>query len=103
MIDLVKNNVKGLQDICVRYHVKSLHLFGSAAKGDNHSKTSDLDFVVEFNESIDPVDYADNFFGLLNDLKQLFKKDVDLLSQRALRNPIMISEINRSKVLLYAA
>ena len=103
MIDLIKNNTEALASICVEHYVKSLHLFGSAAKGDFNPKKSDLDFVVEFNDAIDPIDYADNFFSLLDALKQLFQKEVDLLSFRSLRNQVIISEFNNTKVQLYAA
>lgn len=103
MIDLIKNNIEEIQAVCKRHYVKSLHVFGSAAKGNFNQNTSDLDFVVEFNQAIDPLDYADNFFSLLDALKQLFQTDVDLLSYRALKNQVIISEINTSKIQLYAA
>ncbi len=103
MIDLIKNKVKEIDDICRVHYVRSLHVFGSAVKGNFDSDKSDLDFVVEFNQEIDPMYYADNFFSLLDALKQLFQKDVDLLSYKALKNQIIISEINNSKVQLYAA
>jgi hypothetical protein len=103
MIDLIKNNTESLTSLCATHFVKSLYIFGSATKGNFNPITSDLDFVVEFNDSIDPIDYADNFFSLLDGLKQLFQKEVDLLSFRALKNQVIISEFNNSKVQLYAA
>ncbi|HRN41373.1 MAG TPA: nucleotidyltransferase domain-containing protein [Vicingus sp.] len=103
MIDLIKNNIKDLETICEKHKVKSLYLFGSAAKNKFIPKKSDLDFVVEFNNTIEPIDFADNFFSLLDALKDLFKTDIDLLSYRALKNQIIIAEIENSKVQLYAA
>ena len=103
MIDLIKNNIKELEIICEKHKVRSLYLFGSAAKNEFKPKESDLDFVVEFNNTIDPIDFADNFFSLLDALKDLFKTEVDLLSYRALKNQIMKAEIDKSKVQLYAA
>jgi predicted nucleotidyltransferase len=103
MIDLIKDNIKDLETICEKHMVKSLYLFGSAAKNEFNPKKSDLDFVVEFNKNINPIDFADNFFSLLDALKDLFKTDIDLLSYRALKNQIMIAEIENSKVQLYAA
>jgi predicted nucleotidyltransferase len=103
MIDLVKNKVQEIETICRKHYVKSLYIFGSAVRGNFNPDTSDLDFVVEFNQDIDPMYYADNFFSLLDALKQLFNKEVDLLSFRALKNQVIISEINNSKVQLYAA
>ena len=103
MIDLVKNNISEIDTICKSHSVKSLYLFGSATNNEFNPNSSDLDFVVEFNQTVDPLDYADNFFSLLDSLKSLFNKKVDLLSYRALKNPIIISEIDNSKVQLYAA
>lgn len=103
MIDLIKNNINDLKIICENHKVRSLYLFGSAAKNEFNPKKSDLDFVVEFNKNIDPIDFADNFFSLLDALKDLFKTEVDLLSYRALKNQIMKAEIDKSKVQLYAA
>lgn len=103
MIDLIKNNINDLKIICENHKVRSLYLFGSAAKNEFNPKKSDLDFVVEFNKNIDPIDFADNFFSLLDALKDLFKTEVDLLSYRALKNQIIKAEIDKSKVQLYAA
>jgi len=103
MIAEVKNSSKEIESICKKHFVKTLHLFGSAAKGEFTSGKSDLDFVVEFTQDIDPINYADNFFSLQESLKQLFNNEIDLLSYRALKNPIIISEVNNSKIELYAA
>ncbi|MFT7157477.1 MAG: putative nucleotidyltransferase [Parvicella sp.] len=103
MIDLISNNKIQLKRICEKHLVKSLYLFGSAAKNQFDTLHSDLDFVVEFNPNINPIDYSDYFLDLLGDLKILFGKDVDLLSYRALKNRIMIAEIDHSKIELYAA
>jgi hypothetical protein len=103
MIDLIKSNMPQIENICAKHHVKSLALFGSAAKGAFDHHTSDLDFVVEFNNTINPLEYADNFFSLLDALRQLFQTDIDLLSATALRNRVLIAEINDSKIQLYAA
>lgn len=103
MIQLIENNKKELQEICKRHHVSRLFLFGSAAKGNFDPVKSDLDMAVEFTDDIEPVDYAKNYFSLLEALENLFDKKVELLSLKALKNVIMIEEIENSKVQLYAA
>lgn len=103
MIQLIENNKKELQEICKRHHVSRLFLFGSAAKGNFDPVKSDLDMAVEFTDDIEPVDYAENYFSLLEALENLFDKKVELLSLKALKNVIMIEEIENSKVQLYAA
>ena len=51
----------------------------------------------------DVLDYADNYFEFLKQLEILTGKKVDLVSKKSLKNPILIEEIERSKVELYAA
>ncbi len=83
--------------------VKNLFLFGSATNEHFDAKNSDIDLVVEFADDLEVLNYADNYFSVLKDLEQLFGKKVDLISYKALRNPVMIEEVEKSKVSLYAA
>ena len=53
MIPLITQHSDDVAEICRRHHVKRLELFGSAATGDFNPDTSDIDFLVEFDESDD--------------------------------------------------
>ncbi len=88
--------------LCKKHKVKSISLFGSAARN-SMKEGSDIDFLVEFSENIDVLDYADNYFSLLEGLEDIFERRIDLVSVKSLKNPILKEEINRSKVDLYAA
>lgn len=100
MIPLVKNNIKSLTHLCKTHGVESFYLFGSAAKG-TYTKKSDLDFLVKFSKSVNLLDYADNYFDFLEKLKKLFNTNIDLLTESSLKNPILINDINSSKIALY--
>jgi len=102
MIDSVRNNMAQIRELCKSHNVESLYLFGSAAKG-TFSKSSDIDFLVRFSESIELLDYADNYFDLIEKLQMLLKRDIDLVSEKTLKNPYLIQDINTSKIALYAA
>ncbi|MEX0810724.1 MAG: nucleotidyltransferase domain-containing protein [Chitinophagales bacterium] len=102
MHTIIKSNIKEIQEICLRHSVAELYLFGSAVL-DSFNDKSDLDFAVLFKESLDPIQHGDAFFGLLDDLEKLFNRRIDLISYRALKNPIFIEEVDNSKVSLYAA
>jgi predicted nucleotidyltransferase len=65
-------------------------------------KTSDLDFLVDF-EDLESEEYADTYFGLLEGLQELFKRNVDLVMVSAVKNPYFLESIERSRTLLYAA
>jgi uncharacterized protein len=88
--------------LCKEHHVDYIALFGSAAKNMMH-QDSDVDFLVRFSDELDVLDYADNYFSLKEKLENLLGKKVDLVSQKSLKNPVLIENIDESKVVLYAA
>jgi predicted nucleotidyltransferase len=50
------------------------------------SSDSDIDLIVDF-ENIALEDYADNYFDLKYSLQTLLQKPVDLLEEKAIKNP----------------
>lgn len=102
MIKQIEEHKTALFELCKKHQVKSLFLFGSAVRG-QMSNTSDIDFLVEFAESIELLDYADNYFALKFALEALLENEIDLVSVKSLKNKVLIEEINNSKVELYAA
>ena len=102
MIRLIEDKINDIIVLCKEHNVTSIALFGSAAK-ESMNENSDIDFLVQFSENIDVLDYADNYFSLLEKLEALLGKKIDLVSKRSLRNPVLIEDIDRSKVDLYAA
>ncbi len=91
-----------LQNLCRRFAVRRLDLFGSAARGDFDPARSDIDFLVEF-EPLQPGAYVDAFFGLKEGLEQLFGRRVDLVSSASIHNRYFRQSVERTKALLYAA
>ncbi len=55
MITEVEEKRKDIQDLCERYGVIRLAIFGSAARGEFDPATSDLDFLVLFDGGISPT------------------------------------------------
>lgn len=102
MIELIQNKLEEIIAACKQHHVEAISLFGSAAKNAMH-EDSDIDFLVKFSEDIDVLEYADNYFSLLERLQGILNKKVDLVSSKSLKNPVLKEEIYRSKVDLYAA
>jgi hypothetical protein len=102
MILLVQNNIEKLKQISCEHSVAELFLFGSAASG-YFGDQSDLDFAVIFKEQLSPLEHGDAFFALKDDLESLFSREIDLISYRVVKNPIFKSELDRTKISLYAA
>ena len=90
-----------LEELCRRYKVRRLELFGSAAVGHDRPGESDIDFLVEF-EPLPPGSYPDTYFGLLEGLQHLFGRPVDLVVTSAIRNPYFRDSVARTKTLVYA-
>jgi len=102
MLDLIEQHHVQLQELCRKYDVHRLDVFGSAVNGEFDPSRSDLDFLVEFNNfTVDNA--ADRYFGLLVDLQDLFGREIDLVSYRAIRNPYFKQIVDRTRVMLYAA
>jgi hypothetical protein len=102
MIQLIADNRSALEDLCRRRRVRRLDIFGSAVGEGFDPESSDLDFLVEFHELRDN-EYADAYFGLLDELKALFQREVDLVVDSAVKNPCFRESIERSRTGLYAA
>jgi len=88
-----------LADLCRRYGVRELSLFGSAVRNEMRPD-SDLDLLVEFlpDAQVDLVDYA----GLMLDLSRLLGRKVDLVSKNGLK-PLIRTAVLEEARLLYAA
>lgn len=98
----VKNKLKDVGDLCKIRGVRRLALFGSAATDSFEQFSSDLDLIVEFNP-MSPVQHADNYFGLMEDLQRLFGMSIDLIELEPIRNPFFKQAIAETQVVLYEA
>jgi hypothetical protein len=69
---------------------------------DRFTDKSDIDLIVDI-DSIEPLDYADNYFNLKFALEKLLNRQIDLLEHKAIKNPYLRENIDNSKNLLYAS
>lgn len=89
-----------LYELCRRFRVQRLEVFGSAATDRFDPTRSDVDFLVEFDGT---DDLFHRFFNLLAEMEQLFGRSVDLLMPSAIENKYLMLSINRTRTPLYAA
>ena len=85
--------------LCLAHKVKFLYAFGSVVSGKFNEK-SDIDFVVDF-ESVPVNQYADNYYNLKFSLQDLFLKSIDLLEEKAIKNPYLRKSLDDQRVLVY--
>ena len=103
MIRLIEDNRETIEDLCTRYRVRRLEVFGSALTDEDFlSERSDLDFLVEF-LPLQQGEYADAYFGLLEAFESLFNKHIDLIMPGAIKNRYFLESINKNRKVLYAA
>ncbi len=101
-IPLLVEHEETVRELCRRFGVERLDVFGSAARGEFVPGQSDIDLLVRFTEAGTPG-YLDRYFGFAESLEAALNCPVDLLTERSLRNPFLIEQIEHDRVNLYAA
>lgn len=100
MITLVSDKSDQVAELCRKFNVHRLDVFGSAATGEFSPEKSDLDFLVEFG-ALPRDSYADTYFGLLWALEELFDRSVDLVMTTAIENPYFQLHVDKTKEIIY--
>ncbi len=85
---------------CKKWKIVEFAVFGSVLRED-FRPDSDVDVLVTFGSG-GGISF-DNRVDMLDELKALFGRDVDLVEKKALRNPFRRHSILRNKEVLYAA
>jgi predicted nucleotidyltransferase len=91
---------EALAHLCERWRIRELSIFGSVARSSGRMD-SDVDLLVTFDpdapwSTLEIVD-------LREELASLFGRKVDLIEEKAIRNPYRKASILRDKSVLYAA
>ncbi len=102
MTDALEGHRQELIELCRKYRVRRLDVFGSAARGDFDQESSDVDLLVQF-EDMPHADRADAYLGFLTAVEALLQRRVDLVEVGAVRNPYLRRGIEESRELVYAA
>ena len=102
MSAILEENKQHLIRLCKSLKIKSLYAFGSVVS-DDFSENSDLDFLISFSDDISIDEYSENYFQLHYKLRELFNREVDVVTEKSLSNPYFIENLNSSKVLIYEA
>lgn len=100
---LIELNNLRIAELCKKYRVKRLFVFGSILT-DRFNAESDVDFSVDFDrESIEKekLDWADIFFGFIDELQSLLGRKVDLVVDSNVTNSYFRKELDVSKRLVY--
>lgn len=96
MLDLEKYE-KEIEAICRELSLQRLDLIGSASR-DDFTRESDVDVLVTFEGN---TSLFTRYFELKERLEKLFDRPVDVIEERAIRNPYFLNAINKDKIRLY--
>jgi uncharacterized protein len=102
VVDVLQDKRDAIAELCARYGVARLDVFGSALRDDFRPGESDVDLLVEF-APMDGYAKAVAYFDLLEALEELLGTEVDLVMTGAVKNRYIARDIERTRQLLYAA
>jgi uncharacterized protein len=97
---LLTDELPAITRILKENGVKRAYAFGSVCT-DQFTDKSDIDLLIAFDESLDPVRYGENYFTIAHALESVLKRPVDLVMERSLRNPLFIATVNKTKTVIY--
>ncbi len=90
---------EAISKLCIEHKLKKLHVFGSVLT-DKFNDKSNVDLLVDF-INVPFEDYADNYFDFKFSLQDIFKRDIDLLEEKALKNSYLKLSILQNSRLIY--
>lgn len=100
MNTIIENKREKCNDLFKNNSVLEAYIFGSILT-DKFSTTSDIDFIINFEEITNPVVLGEKWWSAYYGLKEIFHRDIDIISENTLTNPYFIKEINKTKVKIY--
>jgi hypothetical protein len=101
LIDIIEQHRDDVAALCRRAGARRLDVFGSAARDDFDPATSDIDFLVDFDD-LPPPSYAQAYFTLKESLERLFGRPVDLVTSSSVENPYFRERIDAERKPVYA-
>jgi predicted nucleotidyltransferase len=88
-----------IEEFCRRWKISEFSLFGSVLR-ENFGPESDVDVLVSFDPDI-PWSLFD-WIDMIDELKEIFGREVDLVEKSGLRNPFRRREILQNRQVVYA-
>ena len=102
MVPLLSTRRAEIDELCRRFHVRRLDVFGSAAREHDFTDSSDIDLLVEYEPDHHPPS-LDDYFDLRDALENLLARKVDLIMHDAVRNPYVRAGIQSSRQNLHGS
>lgn len=98
-MSLIERNIDEIRRLCSAHAVSKMSVFGSILT-DRFNDKSDIDLLVSF-AALPVEEYADNYLQLQAALQTLLGREIDLVEDKAIRNPVFRNHVDRTKVQIY--
>lgn len=98
MLDIEQYRTE-IDQACDEFALASLDLVGSASR-DDFREDSDIDLLVTFEGD---SKLFDRYFGLKERLEAILKRNIDLIEERAVKNPYFMRALQRDRVKIYGS
>ena len=86
--------------LLAKHKIKDAYFFGSVLT-EKFTQNSDIDFLINFEDGLDPIDRGELWWNLHDALRDSLHHEVDLVSESSLKNPYFIKIVNETKVKIY--
>ena len=100
MHTILKENMPRIVALCEQYHVKRLFAFGSITSDRFSFRESDIDLYVEM-LPLPALERGQALIDLWDQLETVLGRKIDLVTDQPVRNHYFLSELNKTKQLLY--
>lgn len=101
MTDIIDRHRDQIVEVCRRYDVARLYVFGSVVSGSFDSTTSDLDFQVDLGEYRPGVYHR--YIGVYEGLSAIFGRKIDLITVRSSGNDRFMREVAATRRPVFVA
>jgi uncharacterized protein len=99
-MNLITRNIEDINRICMQHQVEQLFIFGSI-KTDNFNDKSDIDILIQFSHLVNPAEYFENYMDFKEKMESVLNRDIDIVENQSVRNPIFRKILDREKILVY--
>ena len=99
--DVIVDNLPRLAEVCRRYGVVRLGVFGSAVNGTFDPTTSDIDFLVDL--GLYETDTLGRLLDVTAALRVVVGREIDVITARSRANPRFLANVQATRQTIYAA
>lgn len=98
-MNLLDKHIDAIRKLCSHYKVKELYAFGSVLTHEFNTE-SDVDLIIDF-DPIETALYADNYYDFKFSLQNILQRPIDLLEEKAIKNPYFMQILDQQRQLIY--